>query len=314
MSIFNTYMETSKFLIRNIKEIDKEFIINHINSEIMTERIEDIQSTKSFHQFLSWSNPGGELALHNKWIIINKSNEIPIGTIGFNHISREEKCATLECEIGKGFWERKYINEIFDKVLLFAFKKLMLNRIDIQFTKLNINLYKNLKTYGFILIEEDESILENLLADHYHMRYEIDDYNRYLTDKNSREKQYFSKATIIFPTMDMDKTSSFYVENLGFTALNYYSDDSRHIHLQKDQIEIALIDSKDTPVKPYRVLYKQEMMYDAVIYVSDIDTLYKELVQKEIKIVAEQQITHFSYKEFAIEDCDGRYIGIGMMM
>lgn len=71
----------------------------------------------------------------------------------------------------------------------------------------------------------------------------------------------------IFPTPNIKQTANFYVQKLGFSAVEYLNSKEPHICLYKDDIEIVLTDSRGKKVIPNRELYGYG--YDAYVIVYD---------------------------------------------
>jgi RimJ/RimL family protein N-acetyltransferase/catechol 2,3-dioxygenase-like lactoylglutathione lyase family enzyme len=316
MSIFNAYMETEQLQIRNIKDIDKPFLLSHFKTEIMCKDKAHIDNDDKISEFLIWCNQKTELIEHNRWIILNKKSDMSVGTVGFNYIDRGKKIAEIGYELGAKHWGKGYTVEVMEKILLFGFKKLMLTRLSIYIPKSCDSIYNTLIRMGFL--EEsyvfDELVDSNQYSNQYLLSILLEDYQNYLNSSNTIKAQHYTRATIIFPTPNLNKTRDFYVNFLGFTAMSDLTGEQPFVHLQKDDIEIALFKSNLWDVIPNRILHKNDLIYDAYIGVSDIEFLYSELKSLKIKIIFELQSTHFSRKEFVIEDGDGRWIAFGIMV
>ena len=86
----------------------------------------------------------------------------------------------------------------------------------------------------------------------------------------------------IFPVLDIDKTSDFYVNKLGFKKVEYLNTAEPHICLYRDKIEIILLKS-NKKVIPNRDLYGYG--YDAYIYTSRQSELFEEFFRHNVQIV-----------------------------
>lgn len=116
----------------------------------------------------------------------------------------------------------------------------------------------------------------------------------------------------IFPTPNIKKTADFYIQRLGFNAVEYLSSKEPHICLYKDDIEIVLTDSKGQKVIPNRELYGYG--YDAYVVVYDPEELQKEFDSKGIKLVRRFSVTDYNNKELLLEDIDGRWLAFGVKL
>jgi catechol 2,3-dioxygenase-like lactoylglutathione lyase family enzyme len=121
-------------------------------------------------------------------------------------------------------------------------------------------------------------------------------------------KLYMSHC--VFPTPDIRRTAKYYVESLGFRAVNYLEAHEPHICLYRDHTEIILTDSRSTQVIPNRKLYGYG--YDAYFITDDQLEIQKEFEAKGVTIVRPLSKTDYHNQEFVIEDIDGRWIGFGI--
>ena len=114
----------------------------------------------------------------------------------------------------------------------------------------------------------------------------------------------------IFPAPDVRKTEKFYVDVLGFRAVEYLDCQEPHVCLYKDKVEIILLQAKTDKVIPNRTLYGYGE--DAYLYVDNQEALEQELLAKGVKIVRPLAVTDYQNKEFVIEDIDGRWLAFGL--
>lgn len=116
----------------------------------------------------------------------------------------------------------------------------------------------------------------------------------------------------IFPTPNIKSTAEYYVQNLGFNAVEYLSAKEPHICLYKDDIEIILTDSNGKKVIPNHELYGYG--YDVYIIVNNQEELQKEFDNKGLKVIKRLSVTDYNNKELVLEDIDGRWIGFGVKL
>jgi RimJ/RimL family protein N-acetyltransferase len=307
-------METERLHIRNIKENDKRFLIKHFTKEIMCKEKSFLDSDDALTEFILWSNQSAEMINHNCWIILEKDNHNPIGTVGFNLINRAQKFGEIGYELGKKYWSKGYTLEIIEKILLFGFKKIMLTKMSLYIPKACHSIYNTLIQFGFI---EEEFVFDELVdnqkfSNRHLMTIDYESYTNYLKNSDNIKAHTFKSATIVFPSPNLITTRDYYVDFLGFTAMSDLTGEYPYVLLHKDDIEITLFKSNLWDVIPNRVLHKNDMLYDAYFIVSDVDFLYAQLKKLKVKIVTNLHSTNFSNKEFVIEDGDGRWIGFGM--
>ena len=108
------------------------------------------------------------------------------------------------------------------------------------------------------------------------------------------------------------KTADFYVQKLGFKAVEFLNAQEPHICLYKDDVEIILTDSKGKKVVPNRELYGYG--YDVYIIVDSQEELQEEFDRKNLKVVKRISVTDYNNKELVLEDIDGRWLGFGIKL
>ena len=123
-------------------------------------------------------------------------------------------------------------------------------------------------------------------------------------------KKNIYSALVIFPTPDINRTSDFYVNVMGFRAVKYLDVKEPHICLYRDDIEVVLTKSKNDKVYPNRELYGYGE--DAYFITDEQETLLNEFTEKGVKIVRELRLTDYNNREFTVEDIDGRWIAFGI--
>jgi len=124
------------------------------------------------------------------------------------------------------------------------------------------------------------------------------------------KSNYLLQSHSVFPTPDIERTSGFYCEKMGFSAVKYLDAKEPHICLYRDDTEIILTSSNSEKVFPNRELYGYG--YDAYFITDDQEGLQNEYIGKAVKIVRPLQKTDYHNQEFVIEDIDGRWIGFGI--
>ena len=114
----------------------------------------------------------------------------------------------------------------------------------------------------------------------------------------------------IFPVPDIRKTAEYYVNVLGFRAVEYLECKEPHICLYLDHAEIILLQGNKDTVYPNRELYGYGE--DAYLYTDEQESLEQEYRSRGVKIVRELNMTDYQNKEFVIEDIDGRWLAFGL--
>ncbi|MFA6527500.1 MAG: VOC family protein [Candidatus Babeliales bacterium] len=117
-------------------------------------------------------------------------------------------------------------------------------------------------------------------------------------------------SLLILPVTDLEKTSVFYSKLLGFRAVKYLQVQQPHICLYRDAVEIILTQSKLQEIQPNRIIHGYG--YDGYFTGKNIESIYEELVAKNVKIVRPLGTTDYGNLEFVMEDIDGRWICFGV--
>ena len=117
-------------------------------------------------------------------------------------------------------------------------------------------------------------------------------------------------SSCIFPVPDMRKTAAFYVNSLGFTAVEFFNCKDPHICLYLDDTEIILLRANKDRVQPNRELYGNG--YDAYLYTDDQVTLEQDFISKGVLVVKPLSVSDYENEEFVIEDIDGRWLAFGL--
>jgi catechol 2,3-dioxygenase-like lactoylglutathione lyase family enzyme len=121
-----------------------------------------------------------------------------------------------------------------------------------------------------------------------------------------------SNGIIVFVAPDARKTAQYYHDILGFRVVEHYDKREPFAALYRDAVEIVVVQAKYGEVVSNRARYGAG--YDAYLDPEDVegvDVLYAELKEKGATIVGPPAMTAYGSYEFAVEDIDGRLIGIG---
>lgn len=114
----------------------------------------------------------------------------------------------------------------------------------------------------------------------------------------------FSHSAVIFPVSDLDKSIDFYTGKLGFEKTFEWGEPIYYAVVKRGGVGIHLTKRSDgiRPSKYHRALY---------VFVNDIDHVYSELRNQDIKIVNDIEDRDYKMKDFDIEDPDGFIITFG---
>ena len=96
----------------------------------------------------------------------------------------------------------------------------------------------------------------------------------------------------IFPCNDIEETTDFYVNKLGFKAAKYLNVSEPHVCLYRDSIEIVLIKALFGGYKPNHVLYGYG--FDAYFYTETQEKLEQEFNENRVNFVYHKQCASVS--------------------
>ena len=117
------------------------------------------------------------------------------------------------------------------------------------------------------------------------------------------DKELFSHSATILRISDMDRSMSFYIDRLGFNPTFTWKEPVEYAVLKRGDISIHLSLSDGPFVVPDGVL-----LY---IFVYDIESVYKECLDKQVPITSPLETRDYMMRDFDIKDPDGYLICFG---
>ena len=116
----------------------------------------------------------------------------------------------------------------------------------------------------------------------------------------------------ILVSSEVRRTAEYYRDVLGFELVEHYENPEPFATLYRDTVEIVVVQAVRGRIESNAERYGTG--YDAYLdtdQVAGVDLLYNELRGKGAHIVAAPATTPYGSYEFALEDIDGRRVGIG---
>src|SRR5690606_2740041 len=95
-------LETKRLLLRNVAMEDVDFIYKHFSNERVCEFLYDEElftSKQDAIEFVEWNKDPEEKG-YNRWVLVQKDNQEPIGTCGYDNWDKWNHIA----EIGYDLW------------------------------------------------------------------------------------------------------------------------------------------------------------------------------------------------------------------
>jgi ribosomal-protein-alanine N-acetyltransferase len=126
-------LQTNRLLLKNIGNEDREFIFNHFSDENVdvnqylydAETCKNISDADEIINFYLKPEPRNQ----HRWIIINKTNDIKMGTCGFHCWDIENSKVEIGYDLSKHFWGNGYMNEALVEIITFSERTMKIKEI-----------------------------------------------------------------------------------------------------------------------------------------------------------------------------------------
>ena len=167
-------LNTERLILRKITSDDVDFILQHFSDEEVCQYMVDnepIATMEEAMDIIHWSHSNSDDPNNNRWLIIQKETNKPIGTIGFHRWDKNNKIAEIGYDLSKSYWNKGIMSEAMKIALKFGFEKMGLNRIQAFVHVENNASYHLLRKHGFYAegIIRDMYLYRGKYHDHYMM-------------------------------------------------------------------------------------------------------------------------------------------------
>jgi ribosomal-protein-alanine N-acetyltransferase len=170
-------LDTKRLLLRNISPEDAEFFYQVFSNARVCEYLFDEEPIQSVDEAMKWIGIYNNDAIyHNRWVIINKTNGLRLGTCGFHNWNYQYNRVEIGYDLLPEYWGKGYMNEALTKAIEFAFSEMKINRIAAHIYPENIRSINVVEKLGFKR--------EGLLRDYYFSRGKYYDHFMYSLLKN----------------------------------------------------------------------------------------------------------------------------------
>ncbi|MFX3649375.1 MAG: GNAT family N-acetyltransferase [Paenibacillus sp.] len=155
-------LETKRFLLREIKQIDSQDIFQIFSSDEVTTfyDVERFTNMKQAEELIQRWNERFENGQVIRWGIALKSDNRIVGTCGFHGWMKQHYKAAMGYELAPEFWQQGYMTEVAKKIVEYGFKNLELNRIEAFVEPENAGSRTLLEKIGF---SEEGILKENFI-------------------------------------------------------------------------------------------------------------------------------------------------------
>ena len=164
-------LETERLILRQLKNEDTDFIFRHFSDTLVTQYLMDEPPVTEYEQAREiiqfYSEAAGKT--RNRWVMILKSNNQPIGTCGYHKWEKRYFRAEIGYDLAPSFWGKGYMTEVLRVAISNGFERMGLNRIEALVYVGNDRSIRLLQRLGF----EQEGMLRDYFCldgkfhDHY---------------------------------------------------------------------------------------------------------------------------------------------------
>lgn len=164
-------LETERLILRHMTLEDADFVFRHFSDPVVCQYLMDEPPVTEYAQAREiiqfYAEP--EEKTHNRWMIVRKSDQQPIGTCGFHKWDKRYFRAEIGYDLSPSCWGQGYMVEALLSVIPHGFEQMRLNRIEALVYVGNDRSVQLLRRLGF----KQEGVLRDYLCldgefyDHY---------------------------------------------------------------------------------------------------------------------------------------------------
>lgn len=144
-------LETERLYLRPISRSDSEFIVQHFLEPSVQQYLYDNEPMTTPEEALAiidfYVNPID--TTYNRWVLVRKSDQCPLGTCGFHFWNRAHRRAEIGYDLSPAYVGNGYMSEAVQAMLLHGYNKLDLYRIEAQVAVENQRSQALLERLGF---------------------------------------------------------------------------------------------------------------------------------------------------------------------
>jgi catechol 2,3-dioxygenase-like lactoylglutathione lyase family enzyme len=113
-----------------------------------------------------------------------------------------------------------------------------------------------------------------------------------------------------FVVQDVVKTAEFYRDKLGFELLGYFADPPVYAMVRRDSAEIHFGKADSDKIQTNEAV-RRGLGTDAYIFVTDVNALYNEFVERGVEIIEGPIKRIYECIEITVKDCNGFQLVFG---
>jgi ribosomal-protein-alanine N-acetyltransferase len=151
-------LETERLHLKCVDQSDREFIFEEFQDDYINkylydqEPMTDIKQADDLIVFYNMKEPRNQ----NRWVLINKLENIKMGTCGFHIWDREKKKAEIGFELMQQYTGKGFMTEAVEAIIKFARTEMKVNKIIAIVYIENRDCKRLLEKLGFIIVGKEE--------------------------------------------------------------------------------------------------------------------------------------------------------------
>lgn len=142
---------TARLLLRPIARADTAFVVRHFLDPLVQRYLLDEEPLTSPAQAAAivdlYLEPPD--APYNRWVIVRRADDTPVGTCGFHKWNRVHRRAEIGYDLSPAFWGQGYMREAVHAMLAHGFDAMGLHRVEALVALPNTASAKLLVRLGF---------------------------------------------------------------------------------------------------------------------------------------------------------------------
>lgn len=151
-------LETERLLLKCVEQSDRDFIFEEFQNDFINkylydqEPMTDIKQADELIDFYNMKEPRNQ----NRWVMINKLENIKMGTCGFHIWDREKNKVEIGFELLQLYTGKGFMMEAVEAIIKFARTEMKVNKITAIVYIENRNCKRLLEKFGFIVAGKEE--------------------------------------------------------------------------------------------------------------------------------------------------------------
>lgn len=151
-------IETKRLLLRCIDQTDREFIFEEFQNGFINKYLFDEEPMTKIEQavdligFYNMKEPRNQ----NRWVLVNKFENIKIGTCGFHLWDTDMKTVEIGFELLQQYNGKGFMTEAVEAIIEFARNNMKVNKIIAIVFFENRNCKSLLEKFGFQIVDKEE--------------------------------------------------------------------------------------------------------------------------------------------------------------